>query len=70
MRKRVQEGANGRQHTLVGGLISVVRREHAFEIEELLERVLVLRIVRVLTRFYHHRIIGARCVSDAKGPRN
>jgi hypothetical protein len=30
------------QHTLVGGLISVVRREHVFEIEQLLKYVLVL----------------------------
>lgn len=50
-------------------LISVVRREHTFEIEELLKRVWVLRIAGVLTRFEHHRIIGARVVSHVKGPR-
>ena len=50
-------------------LISVMSSEHAFEIEELLECVLVLRIGGVLTRFHHHRIIGSRGVSDAKGPR-
>jgi hypothetical protein len=50
VRRRVQEEANGRQHTLVGrvigwkSLIAMVRCEHAFEIEELLKRVLGLRI--------------------------
>lgn len=50
------------------GLISVMCNEHAFEIEELLERVLVLRISGVLTYFYHHGIIGTRGVSDVECP--
>lgn len=46
--------------------ISVVRREHTFKIEELLERVLALRIRRVLTYFHCRRIIRAWRVSDVK----
>ena len=45
------------------GLISVVRREHGIEIEQLLKHVLVLQIAGVLTHVYHHRVIGVGRVS-------
>ena len=51
------------------GLISVVRREHGIEIEQLLKRVLVLQIAGVLTRVYHHRVIGVGRVSKTERPR-